>query len=428
MNNLPHPASGATFRGYGCRDLHKAIFDSEAPEQVIRQLPPQALFMVVRHLGLNGAADIISLASIEQVRLLSDFDLWNRDVINEDHLWEWLALTDETDSLDLLQKVVKCVDLKVLSVIISKYTDVRIFSEPTDQPPGPAYHTPDKGFTWVGILTENADHHFLLARLLALIFETSAELYYQLLSIPSVATPTMLEEESYVERGKRLAAEGVPEPEVAATVHAPYSLVEALGELNQDIKKRDHVEDIRAVEPLLYESRASRYIAVLLRDIKDHEEIEMEFTYLMNAAVVRFSIDFCEQDRVLQLADKVKGAINIGFEKIASESKLSVKDIYSSLGLGRIYRVGLSELMALRAYARKVEAAQLEQLRDKLKELAVVARVREPFPEMPLSLKDDGTLDDSGEVAGQISQESRAIETMQAVTSLRSIIAPYISR
>jgi hypothetical protein len=382
--------------------------------------------MVVRHIGLNDAAEIISLASIEQVRLLSDFDLWNRDAINEEHLWEWLALTDETDSLDLLQKVVKCVDLKVLSVILGKYTDVQVFSEPTDQPPGPGYHTPDKGFTWVGINTENADHHFLLARLLALIFETSAELYYQLLSIPSVATPTMLEEESFVERGKRLAAEGIPEPELAANVHSPYSLAEALQDLQQDSENRDVVEDIRAVEPLLYESRASRYIAVLLRDVKDHEAIEMEFTYLMNAAVVRFSIDFCEQDRVFQLADKVKGAINIGFEKIASESKRPVKEIYSALGLGKIYRVGLAEVMALRLFARKVEPKQLELLRDQVKDLAVVARAREPFPEMPLSLKDDGTFDESSGMPGQISQESRAIETMQAVSSLRAIISLHV--
>ena len=221
MSSSPPPAVSTAFRGYSCRDLHKAIFDSEAPEQVIRQLPAQALFMVVRHLGLSGAADIIALASIEQVRLLSDFDLWNRDTINEDHVWEWLALTDETESLDLLQKVVKCVDLKVLSVMLSRYTDVQIFSEPTDLPPGPGFHTPDKGFTWVGITVQDADQHFLLARLLALIFETSAELYYQLLSIPSVATVSMLEEESFVERSKRLAAEGIPEPELSAKRSCP---------------------------------------------------------------------------------------------------------------------------------------------------------------------------------------------------------------
>ena len=421
MSSFPPPAVGTAFRGYSCRELHRAIFDSEAPEQVIRQLPAQALFMVVRHLGLSGAADIISLASIEQVRLLSDFDLWNRDTINEDHVWEWLALTDETDSLDLLQKVVKCVDLKVLSVMFSRYTDVQIFSEPTEQPPGPGFHTPDKGYTWVGIKVEDADKHFLLARLLALIFETSAELYYQLLSIPSVATVSMLEEESFVERSKRLAAEGIPEPELAASVHAPYSLAEAVKEVKDFTGSRTTVEDIRAVEPFLYESRASRFLSILLRDVRDHEEIEMEFTFLMNAAIVRFSVDFCEQDRVLALTDKVKGAINIGFEKLSNETKLTVKELYLALGLGKIYRLGFAELMSLRAFARKASQEKIEENKDKPEVFSTLACAREAFPEMPLFLKDDGTVETSD--AGSITQGQRAIESMQAVASIRNLLS-----
>jgi hypothetical protein len=412
------------FRGHGCRELHRAIFESEAPEQIIRQLPAQSLFMVVRHLGLSGAADIISLASIEQCRLLSDFDLWNRDTINEDHVWEWLAITDETDSLDLLQKIVKCVDLKVLSVVISRYTDVRIFSEPTDLPPGPGFHTPDKGYTWVGITVQDADRHFLLARLLALIFETSAELYYQLLSIPSVATVSMLEEESFVERSKRLAAEGIPEPEAAAMVHQPYPLATALQESKSSEEQRLVVEDIRAVEPLLYESRASRFVAELLRDVSDHEAFEMEFTYIMNAAIVRFSVDFCEQDRVMALADKVKGAINLGLEKLVQERGSSPKELYNSLGLGKLYRLGFTELMALRSEARKISVESMQLLQDDPVVFSCVACVREAFPEMPLFLRDDGSVDEgmgTGDPAKPLAGH-RPIDTLRAVASLRDVL------
>jgi hypothetical protein len=183
--------------------------------------------MVVKSTGLQSSSDIIMMASMEQCRLLTDFDLWTGDTLHEEALWEWLALTDETESLELLQRFIKIVDLKLLAVLIEKYVEVKVFEEPTDQPPGAGFHTPDKGHTWIGIATEDADKHFLLARLLALIFESSAELFYQLISIVSVATTSMLEEESYQERQKRLAAEGVPEPEVDAAVHAPYSLAEA---------------------------------------------------------------------------------------------------------------------------------------------------------------------------------------------------------
>ena len=170
----------AHFRGHSCRDLYKAIFEADAPEQLVRQLPTQTLFMIVKSVGLPSAAELISMASLEQCRLLSDFDLWNGDSLNEAALWEWLALTDEVESLELLQKLVKFVDLKLFAILFGKYIEVKIFDDPTEQPPGEGFHTPDRGATWIGIKTEDPDKHFLLARLLALIFESSAELFYRL--------------------------------------------------------------------------------------------------------------------------------------------------------------------------------------------------------------------------------------------------------
>ncbi len=417
-SSTPPPAIPAPFRGYTCRDLYRAIFDSEAPEHAVRQLPAQTLFMLIRNNGVAGSADLISMASLEQCRLLSDFDLWHKDSLNEESLWEWLSLTDETGSLELLQKVVKFIDLKVLGVVLGKYTEVRIFDEPTDLPPGPGFHTPDKGFTWVGIQTESADHHFLLARLLALIFETNPELYYQLLSIPSVASVSMLEEESYTERTRRLAGEGVPEPEDAAQVHALYPMAEAKSDLEKGVK-RGAIEDIRGIEPLIYESRATRSIAELLRQVRDHEAIEMEFTFLMNAAVVRFGVDFCEQDQVLILADKVKGAINLGIEKIVREKPISIKDLFEIFGLGKLYRVGLTELMSVRSAARKIPAEQIELIKDDPVLFSTLACAREAFPEMPMFLSDDGSVESD---RGSLESGQRAIETLAATATIRAMI------
>jgi len=250
----------APVRGHTCRELYKAIFESDVPEQMVRQLPAQSLYMVVKEIGLATACDLLSLASLEQIRLLSDLDLWHGDVLDEERMWEWLSLADEGDSLEILQKVLKCIDLKLVSILISKYVEVQVFEESTDNPPSPGFYTPDKGFTWIGIKIENEDQHFLLARLLALIYETSTELFYQLLSVPSVATVSMLEEEGFTERTKRLAAEGVPEPEVAATIHAPYSLQEAVNDVTRE-QPHVVVEDVRAVEPMLYEARATKYFS-----------------------------------------------------------------------------------------------------------------------------------------------------------------------
>lgn len=410
----------APFRGHTCRELYKAIFEAEAPEQIVRQLPVQSLFMVIKQAGLSSCGDIIAMASLEQCRLLTDLDLWRGDVLNEEAFWEWLALTDEADSLEVLQKVLKCIDLKLVAVLIGKYVETRVFEEPTDQPPGPGFYTPDKGSTWIGITLENEDHHFLLARLLAMIFETNTELFYQLLATPSVATVSMLEEESYQERTKRLAAEGVPEPEVAAALHAPYALSDALSDLHE---RRTYkvIEDVRPVEPLLYEARASKLFAELLRRTEDHEILEMEFTYLLNGAVVRFGVDFSEQELVLQLCEKMKGAINLALEKLVKGSDRTVHEVYQVLGLEKLYRLGLTELMSLRGQARKVSLEDAEKFRDSDPVLfSIVACAREAFPCAP------ECIDNSGAVVATamgLQTGTRPIENLQIIEVMKGALA-----
>jgi hypothetical protein len=409
----------APFRGHTCRELYKAIFEADAPEQVVRQLPVQSLFMVVKQMGLSSCCDLLVMASLEQCRLLTDLDLWHGDTLHEAALWEWLALADEGDSLEILQKVLKCIDLKLVALLIGKYVEVQTFEEPTDQPPGPGFHTPDKGFTWIGITTENPDHHFLLARLMALIFETNTELFYQLLQTPAVATLSMLEEESYQERTKRLASEGVPEPEVAAGIHAPYALNDALRDMHEQIKYKV-IEDIRPVEPLLYEARTSRLFAELLRRASDHEVLEMEFTYLANAAVVRFGIDFADQEQVLELCERIKGAINLALEKLTKGSDRTVVDAYAVLGLEKLYRLGLTDIMSLRTIARKVPLELAETFKDSDKPLfSLVACARESFPCLPLCIEDNGAV---VEQAGVLPVGVRPIETVQAIATARTAI------
>jgi hypothetical protein len=407
------------FRGHTSRELYKAIFEADAPEQMVRQLPVQSLFMVVKQVGLESCCDLILMASLEQCRLLTDLDLWHGDNLKEDALWQWLALTDEGDSLEILQKFLKCVDLKLVAILIGKYVETRTFDEPTDQPPGPGFYTPDKGSTWIGINVENENQHFLLARLLAMILETNTELFYQLLATPSVATVSMLEEDSYQDRTKRLAAEGVPEPEVAAAIHAPYSFNEALSDLHER-RIEKIIEDVRPVEPLLYEARATRLFAELLRRVDDHEVVEMEFTYLLNAAVVRFGVDFSEHDRVLETCERIKGAINVALEKLVKDSSRTISEVYQVLGLGKLYRLGLTEILSLRGQARKVSLEAAEVLRGKDPVLfSIVACAREPFPCAPACIDDAG-----GVVENAMGLEvgSRAIEGLQIVSVIRAAL------
>ncbi len=371
-------------RGFSSRSLFKAIFDSERPEEFARSLPAQSLYLAVRHAGLSSAADILLLTSVEQSRLLLDLDCWNKDSFNEEHFWEWLALGDDEEGLLLLQRLIQSIDLKLIGLLISRHVEVVTVDESTDAPPGPGYYTPDQGHTWIFLKFEDESKHFLFGRLLAMLFETNADLFYQLLATPGVATSSMLEEDSYTERNKRLASEGIPEPALALETHAPLSPSE-IRVLLDGAPKSVSLRDIATVQPLVYDSATPQPLARILEDPRFRDNLEAEVTFIMNAALVHFHIDISNMVAVQQLAERVKGAINLGMQSAEKHCSRSAEEMVKHVGLRPLYQHGHFLLSELRTCARKVTHARTDHTSEELKEalLAVGAR----FPYVPQFLR-----------------------------------------
>ena len=101
-------------------------------------------------------------------------------------------------------------------------------------------------------------------------------------------------------------------------------------------------------------------------------------------------------------------------------SAATIKDAYNALGLGKLYRLGLTELMALRSKARKISLEAAEKIRDSNQAaFSAVACAREAFPVMPLFLNDDGTVVDEG---GSLPAGTKPIGTLQAVATVSALI------
>lgn len=373
-------------KGFNIKSLARAIFKADAPESFVRALPAQSLYMVLKENGLESSTDLLEIASLEQCRLLLDFDCWHGDSLNEDNLWQWLALTEENDNLKFLQRLVKFIDLKVVALLIGRHVDVQTFTEPTEQPPFPQSYTPDSGYTWLRIKIEDGTRHHLMGKLLALIFETSAELFYQLISIPLVATESLLEEDAYQEKSKRLSAEGIPDDSFAFEVNAPLNETLAVQELGGK-SKRGRVMDIAPIEPLIYEAGLVEPFTTLLGKISNREQFESEMSLIMNAAIIRWKIDFSEHDRVVRLIAQVKGALNIGLERALALSALTDIEVYEALGLQKMYRLGLGYLHDVRLQATKLLKNETTASSPDNRRILALEGAARSFPEMALFLK-----------------------------------------
>jgi len=383
-------------QGLKAGELARAIFKAELPESVVRALPAQSVYMALKINGVEASSDLIALLTPEQYRSCLDFDLWNRDIFTEDHFWKWLEASDEDNTLEPLKRFLGSIDLKLISIIIGRYIVTVVRDEPTDSPPGPMYYTPDNGYSWIHISIENSDQHRLLAKLLAYIFETSAELFYQLISIPTVSTESELVETAFQERISRVSDEGIPDTEISFKINTPLPLAELKTKLTK--AKREHaIEYVPIIDPLLYESENPDLVGNLAKTLhqmgEDREcnDFEAELSLIMNAALVRFSINFWETEDVSKIAAKVKGALNIGLKLSKENSSLSEIEAFRVLGLQTIYRAGLAPILELSKIAQRLPKEVLESIEHDAPIYGIVSAVRVLFPEYPNFLNGDGS-------------------------------------
>jgi hypothetical protein len=411
--------TGRTAIGLSARKLSKLIFDADLPEHIVRELPAQTLHLVTRHIGLEGAAELLEMASSEQRKLLIDFDIWKKDRLDEDRFFEWLGVTDATDSLELLQKIAKEFDLKILGIMIGRYCEVRMLEERSESPPEEGFYTPDKGGCWLRVHHPEERKSFLFSRLLALIFESNAAIFYNLIAVPSIVTESVLEEESLNERNKRLWAEGVPDLEFAFTMHA--ALTE--GELKALLAEHTEpvtIDSSHSVAPLIHDSEALQPLDELAATIGHRDDFESELSLIMNCAIVRWGVDFTDQAEIAKLIRSVKCTINLGLEVAVRVSGKSALDVYLLRGLQPLYRAGLGQLRRVSRQASIVARSAGASLHEDASLGFAVESFRSPFPNMPNSFQSDGTIEKRPD--GTITPEQRPFAHEAEITAALAML------
>lgn len=189
---------------YNPAKLSRAIFEADSPEAFAAALPAQALYMTIQHVGVESAGDLIDLATAKQYRTLLDFELWENDSFAEIDFWRWLEAIDEMESLEPTEKFLKSLDYQLLAVLFARHLIHVVYDDGNNQPPGKHFYTPDKGFTWIHIKIQDPLRHRLFGKLLAIIYESKSELFYQLIGMPQTTSETALEEGAFEEKNLRL--------------------------------------------------------------------------------------------------------------------------------------------------------------------------------------------------------------------------------
>ena len=365
------------------KSLLKNIYETKDPTIFVQSLPAPTVYFLLASEGLETSKDLLEYLSPEQYQLLLDFDFWTTTEFNEENFWRWLMIIDEKDTLEPLAKFLQNVDRNLLGTIIIKYTNTVVQEEPTDLPPHSGYHTPDKGFTWVAMNIDDKQRYFLLGKLLAFIFETDAEFYYQLINSHSSATPTELEEYAFEEKTKRLLANGFPDADLCGEIHKQTTAEEIIA-VRKKIKtdKKITLESIPTFTPEIINSNLlqplSNFVNELASKSDEHKKsFEEHLAYTLTAASTYFAVPLYEIEELSFLIAQIKGAYNIGLQSVKANEELTAIEIYETVGPLLLYQRGLDEIFNIRKIARKL---QKQAKNFNSVELTVIEAASSKFP------------------------------------------------
>lgn len=412
--------------------LSRSLFRGELLDTQIRSLPPQNLYLALKYSGLESSLDVLSIISSKQYRALLDFELWTKDSFREERLWAWLGIVEDPTDLSQFQKCINSLDPELISLLIRRYVEVVYHEERDDRPPGPNFYSPDQGSTWIAFKTHDPERHRLLGKLLAFLFETNTDLFYQSLLYAHESTSIELEESGYRDKTNRLLSEYIPTQEEAEDINKPGSLHEIEKELEKISKeKKSNIIENNSHPIIPFFSRSISYQPLLsmLEQYPDEIlfEIQSELSRILNSAVVFYIGDFAEVDNLNLITEQVFGAINIGMQIIQEESPdYFSSELISKISITEIYKLGLSEIFALRKKAIKIPTDIRQTLTHMNEPLAVLLDyLSNSFPSMPEFLREDGTFELEDE---RLSVSTKAFSSIEEIKSIIILIEEQIEK
>jgi hypothetical protein len=330
------------------------ILDARRPEALVRALPPDELYLLVREVGLADAPELVQLASPEQFKAFLDLDAWSRDHFDPRRALPWLraaragALDDPKAAARWARKLGE-VDREVLFLTLR--TALRVHDLEQDPDPEIAsdrfLRTPEGKFV-VEFLVDGAEY----AAVKGILDDLYAEDPFQatrMLSALRWELPTELEETALRWRTGRLADLGFPSLEEALSWFArpprdaplpPGAPERPAGFFMAEFRRGALLD--RAAERLDSDAR---------------DALESQLLAAANAVLVADAVDPGDVEAVRSAIGAARALIEMGLERVAGADVDRAADALRTMAPKRLFQEGFGRVLELRWRAERILAA-----------------------------------------------------------------------
>ncbi|HET6282809.1 MAG TPA: DUF6178 family protein [Polyangia bacterium] len=361
-----------------------ALMSTPDPEQAIRALPGDELYYVLHEVGLRDAGDVLQYARAEQLQVVMDFALWQRDEVVPERLGEWLEVIAEAP-YEKIGEWIAGLDTELVGLLIAKSCRIYDLSveEAPDEPEGIGYPTPDRLFVLdvvgypesdaapsaPGVGDEPTASARALIRILDNLYRSDQQLARRLLVGIRSELPSSLEEMAYRWRAGRMADLGFSDYYEALEVYRELDPASVrLGEIKPGVRTRPIFsggsggsasmtaagDSLRAPAALIERLGAPSTFARAASRISSPDEVaDLHFglVALTNRVLAADRVTPGSDADVAAALERMSGTLDIAVEFLARGDDDRALDAVRTVPLVRLFRLGVSLIGKVRTLA-----------------------------------------------------------------------------
>ena len=361
------------------RRLRRADALLEAPDlgAAVRALPGDELYYVLHEIGLNDGADILARATSEQLAVVLDFGIWNRDQIDDGALGQWLEAIAAAP-IERIGRWVTGLDTELIGLIIRRGARIYDLTQEgaPEEPEGTFFPTPD-GFFVLDVLGERAEEEGpdpgrALAQIIDALYRTDKDAARRLLVGARAEMDAELGETAYRWRQARMADLGFADYHEALEVYRELDPASVrIGE--SPARARPVLDQTSAGDPAalrmpttlaerLSDAEGSPFARAAQRLTAGDEVDDLRFALvtLTNRALAADRVSPGDDEAVATVLDRLVATLDLAIERLAQGDDDRGAAALRTIPLARLFRLGVS-------------------LAGKVKRLAVTLRREGPF-------------------------------------------------
>ena len=330
------------------RRLSLITSDPEGRE-LVRTLPPQELFWMLKDTGPEDALELVEFSSPEQCMFLFDMELWQEWSLDQAKALEWLEFLLETGEERLVEQLPH-LDFELLLLIFMREITVGggVGDLTSDEERTASY---DHSFDNLYFITyRNPKHARLIGTLLDIFFRRDQSLYLGLMEGVKEQVEVELEELAYTCRAGRLADLGFPEREEAVTIYARLDPAGFAPAMDKKLIPAEHDVPLPAV---------AGGDSLLTRVLEQHgtPELFLELNYLINSALVAEGTPLADREGMEAVFHRVYGYLSIALEHLCGNDIEQAAAVVAGEELKRLFRLGHSLVQGVRKRAATLHGA-----------------------------------------------------------------------